>query len=812
MQITDANIARLRAKQQQQQQQQQGQPATNGNPFFDPNGSFAQYLNKQGISLEEFYGRTEDGKDLFSSIRREREYVQPYLDQKWVSDNLPNLAGMGAKELARAKEEYMKRGRAMAMADHSDRQAEVTNMEKVGSVVNAGARGVVGLADSASGLVKTIAGKDNTVSEYIDAGVKYAKDALAEANSQEQQELVEYAQDLMSRGDIKKLTSLMVDFPTLLADQAVEQIGPLGVFSKGVGLAGKGLSALRGAEAANAVKTGTGLASKLANHGKVIAYSGYQMGGGMAQELAAAGIDPNSTGGIASVALAGLGGMAITAFTPATLEKHIMSNFLGKGLPEGTAKVLAQQTLQKLQQGGLIKTPVRYGTGLAKNALKGGVGEGFEEGAQSGLEGLARLMVNDDGSLRDLSANPITDQEMDGISKRSATGAFLGGVLGGTTRTVTNGFNRFGDSDKARLVKDNQQYWNDAQNGKFTGPATKDPSYDPETFNPDTLGKNERALYDLAQKRKEEIEAENAKKEADKQITDQLAEEYGSFSKTAKAEYDDTTKAKALTDEIDSIIDAIIATKADGVPVTKEEATAIINGIKDPVAKSAKLSEWAGLTNDPDLTSRSGAVAANTVSGYEFGTDGSYVNTRGAKDAEVSMTTAIEAALGRPVQDLAADIETAKAQSPEFAKQIEMYQKALQSGYINTAKEIADSFQKTVTKHLKNNPPPKQPKYSDTVNNSRRANAQNVGTIVQAMYGAGYWRRPNNKNKYKEDPIGFIDGLMDDVATTPANVLTQAEITEINTQLGNLKQAWENDQDYSMKLSEPVIKALTQVK
>lgn len=799
------------AESQLQQAQVQQQQAS-GNPFFDPQGAFADYLTQKGVKIEEFFGRTEDGKELFSPIQREREYVQPYLEHRWISENLPRLASMGlsGRDLERAKQDYMKTGRAMAMADHSDRQAEVGLVDKAGSWLNAAGRGAVGLADSASGLIKTVAGDNNVVSDYIDTGTKYAKDALAGMNQQEQQELVEYANKLMSNGDTSKLAKLLVDYPSLLADFTAEQLAPLGIFAKGVGLAGKGLKAVQGAKAGDAVQKGAGLASKIGGgHGTVMAYSGYQMGGGMAQELSEAGIDPSSSGGVMAVALAGLGGAAITRFTPATLEKHVMNNFLGRGLSENTAKVLSQQTLEKLKSGGLFKSPLRYGMGLSKNIAIGAAGEGAEEAMQSGLEGWARQMVNKDGTWRDLNTAPLTDADVEAITKRAAVGGLLGAAVGGPTRGASNTLNRFGDNAKAEKVRQNEQYWADAQNGKFTGPASKAEGFDLSTFDPDTLGKNERALYDLAMRRKAEIEEDTKAQEADKAITDELTTEFGEeHGATARGDYDNAKKAEAYKAEIDTIIDEIVKSGANGVPTDIAQAKAEIAAITDPSAKAMKLKEWADLVGNSDLSVRAGKVATSGVDGYTFGTDGSYSNN--TSDAEVAMSTAIETALGGKISDLSTELENLRSNST-FAPYIDKYRKAVERGYTTTAKEIAEQFRKVIVKHNKDNPPPAKPKYSDTVGKSLLSNGAKIATIVQAMRGPTYWKNKGFE-AYKTDPIAEVTDLLDRVSTAPLNVFKDNERTELITQLTALKTAWESDQDHSIQLSPDLIRALTQVK
>lgn len=819
----ERQVANMEALQQKQLELQQAQ-ATNqlhqsqvqqqqasGNPFFDPEGSFAQYLAQKGITVDQFFGRTEDGKELFSPIQREREYVQPYLEQKWLSDNLPRLASMGmtGRDLDRAKQDYMKVGRSMAMADHSDRQADVSFTDQVGSWLNAAARGATGLVDSASGLVKTVAGDDNVVSEYVDAGVKFAKDALANMNQQEQQELVDYAHQLMNRGDTSKLAKLFVDYPSLLADFTAEQLAPLGIFAKGVGLAGKGLNAARGVKATEATQKGTGLASKITGgNGTVMAYSGYQMGGGMAQELSAAGIDPSSSGGVMAVALSGLGGAAITRFTPATLEKHILNNFMGRGLSEQTAKVLSKQTLDKLTSGGLFKTPLRYGMGLSKNAVTGALGEGAEEALQSGLEGWARQMVNKDGTWRDLNANPFTDADVDAVTKRAAVGGLVGAVVGGPTRAGNNALSIYGDNAKSEKVRQNQQYWNDAQNGKFTGPASKAEGFDISNFDPSNLGKNERALYDLAMKRKAEIEEDTKAKEADKAITNELTTEFGEeHSTTARGDYDNVAKAEAYKAEIDAIIDTIVKSGANGVPTDIATAKAEIAAITDPVAKSAKLSEWAEMINDAELTSRAGKVATGAVDGYTFGTDGSYTNN--AQDAELAMTTAVETALGGTVNDVNAELDNLR-NNEKFAPYVDKYRKALERGYVNTAKDIAEQFRKVIVKHNKDNPPPVKPKYSETVGKSFLTNGLNIATVARAIRGKNYWNK--GYKAFEVDPVAELTTLINQFATTPIDGLKKAERDEIITQLTSLRDAWNNDQDYNFEFSPETLRALQTVK
>lgn len=832
--LVDRSLARLEAQnaqkisameqlaqhRAQQQSYQQGLPqeAQAINPMLDPNGNFAKYLAEKNISMDTYLN--------MPTIARERELVQPYLDQRWVTHNLPTAtaSGLNGQELERQKEAFMRDGRAMAMADFSDRQAEVSNWEKAGAIANAAARGVVGLADSASGLIKTAAGDDNVVSKYIDSGVEQAGQGLAAMNNAEQQELTSYFKTLAQNGDVAKMAKLAVDYPSLFADQFAEQIGPLGAFSKGVNLVDKGAKALRGvkaveevADVANTARKGTGLMKSITGgNGTVMAYSGYQMGGGMAQELSEAGIDPNSEGGIKAVLYSGLGGATISRFAPATLEKSFMNNLLGKGVSEKTAKVLAQQELKKLTAGGLFKSPTRYATGLVKSGLKGGVGEGAEEGLQSALEGYSRQMVTQDGKWRNLDANPWTDADTDTLIKRASTGAALGFGLGAGMKAGVNTLNSYGDSTKANLVNENVKYWADAGQGIFSGPATKTEGYDPATFDPNTLGKRERALYDFAEEnriRNEQQAEENAK---NKQIDDDLSATFGESNKdTARADYENAIKAQNVTTTIDETLNDIIANNANvqGVPQDVETARAELARITDPVAKTAKLQEWADLLANPELKAKASTIAQNLVQGYEFSQDGSYTNAKKASAVEAGLTAAIIKATGKPVTDLATDIEAVKQLNPEFGKYLDAYKEALTRGYTNTAEQVVKDFDTAVAKWQKKTPKA-QPEstVSDVVSRSRRANGRDVATVAEALFGTRGWNSKNGREAYNSDPIAFINDLADHVATSGRKALSDEDAQTIISELEKLKQAWDNNQDYKMTLSPDLVSRLTAVK
>lgn len=794
-----------------------GQPVAPANPMLDPNGNFAKYLNEKGVTLEDYLTK-------MPSIQREREFVTPYLEEMWVKQNLPRAVqqGVTGAKLEQAREEYLRTGRAMAGADFLDRQAEVGLTERVGSLANAAGRGLVGLVDSASGLIKTVAGDDNIVSRGLDAGVEGANEALKGMNNAEQQELVDYFKSLASKGEVAKMAKLVADYPvSIVTDQLVEQIAPLGAFSKGA----TALSKATGLAKAGDKLAESGRAGKfLADNAKIAAYSGYQMSGGMAQELSEAGIDPNSEGGIMAVGLAGLGGAAISAFTPSNLEKTILRNFMGRGLPENTSKVLAKETLEKLSAGGLFKTPTRYGMGLAKNISKGALGEGTEEGLQSGLEGYARQMVNQDGTWRDLSTRPWTEADSNAVATRATTGAVLGAGLGGAAKGLSNSLNRFADNERSRLYEDNKFYANQAEQGVYAAPNT----------DVDNMTPAERALFDRAEQvrtEKAETEAEAVRvqeeetrareeaariREEENRANAEIESKYGEFSKTAKGDRATTISAQTVSTEVSAILEEIMANNTTGVPGVPQDlaqAQAELNAITDPVAKSSKLTEWATATANENAKVRIADLTKKLVDGYSFNPDGTYTNTTAQTDVDNIMSTAVQKMTGTVSQDLQGDLTNIRTSNPEMAPLVDAYKAAMSDGYYNTAKEIADKFNATVDKWVRKNPPPKQSVVvSDTVDRSRLDNAQIIGTIARAMYGARHWGSQKVRTAFKEDPIAFVNELIETVAGTPLQALKPAEVQAINAELRNLRDAWSNDKSYNVKLTPELIKRLTKVK
>lgn len=793
-----------------------GQPVAPANPMLDPNGNFAKYLNEKGATLEDYLTK-------MPSIQREREFVTPYLEEMWVKQNLPRAVqqGLTGSKLEQARDEYIRTGRAMAGADFLDRQAKVGPIERVGSLANAAGRGLVGLVDSASGLIKTVAGDNNIVSRGLDAGVEGANEALKGMNNAEQQELVDHFKSLASKGEVAKMAKLAADYPSLFADQLAEQIAPLGAFAKGA----TAISKATGLAKAGDKLAESGKAGKfLADNAKIAAYSGYQMSGGMAQELSEAGIDPNSDGGIMAVGLAGLGGAAISSFTPSNLEKTILRNFMGRGLPENTSKVLAKETLEKLTAGGLFKTPTRYGMGLAKNVSKGALGDGTEEGAQSGLEGYASQMVNQDGTWRDLSTTPWTEADSNAVATRATTGAVLGAGLGGAAKGASNALSRYGDNERSRLVNDNQFYANQAEQGVYAAPNT----------DVDNMTPAERALFDRAEQvrtEKADAEAEAVRvqeeetiareeaariREEENRANAEIESKYGEFSKTAKGDRATTTSAQAVPTEVSAILEEIMANNTTGVPGVPQDlaqAQAELNAITDPVAKSSKLTEWATATANENAKVRIADLTKKLVNGYSFNPDGTYANTTAQADVDNIMSTAVQKMTGTVSQDLQGDLTNIITSNPEMAPLVDAYKSAMSDGYYNTAKEVADKFNATVDKWVRKNPPPKQNiVVSDTVNKSRLVNAQNIGTITQAMHGARHWSSPKVRTAFKEDPIAYVDELIDTVAGAPIQALKPEEVRAINTELGNLREAWKNDQAYDVKLTPELIERLTQVK
>lgn len=783
-------LARLNAAYQTQQQQltptaQQAQQDPSAlqplNPMQDPNGNFARYLANKNLSLDKVFDPN------VTSIEREREYVMPYLEEMWRTTNLPKAtqAGLRGSQLEQAKEAFFKEGRAMALADFSDRQAEVGTTEKLGSYLNAAGRGLAGLADSVSGIVKTTAGKDNAVSGAIDSGVKLTEEALRGANNPEQQELIDYLHQLMNKGEYAKIAKLAVDYPSLGVDQLVEQVAPLGGFGKVASATGKALQ--RSSGVANAVKAveGTKLGKAALATAPVSSYSALQGAGSVAQELSNAGIDP-STDGFWSVATAGLGSGALTAVLPATLEKTFLNNFKSIGLSDGTAKqatemakVMARNKLASAQAGGLLKTPIRYGTGLAKNAVVGSLAEGTEEGLQSALEGWAVNRHNADGSIKD----HLTDEDIENIKRRAGTGALLGAGLGGAARAGANTLSRYGDNARSQEIRDNVKYWEDAeQRGEYTAPQDAD------------TNSATRALKETADETKARLEAEKAAAEAENAIVESLKPKYGDFTQQARSDFDEKP-----TVDTDSVIETIVknAPANSNVPTTTEEAKAVLDKA-DATTKATILTEWANATNNQDIIA--GTTEAVDTLATKYGLV-SAVNTK--------LSDNIEAITGKAVSgDINSTIDTLAKGNTELENLASVYKQAQQDGYAKTAEAVADKFTAELRRQVRNgNIKNTADTTTDTTTHAKNAVIKNldpIGVVAGAVYGAklpSAWSK-----KIQNKPLDAINDLLYQVGMSKYIPKATKQLA-IDT-LQQAQQKWSNGEEFDIVLPDEVYNEL----
>lgn len=763
------------AAQQAQVAQETAAPV---NPLMDPTGGFAQYLKTQhGLTLDDVFNTG------VSSIQREREFVMPYLEEKWRTENAPmaQQQGLTGTKLQQARDEYFRTGRAYGLADFSDRQAEIDTAGRVGSVLNAAGRGLVGLGESASGLIKTTAGDKNVASEWIDAGTQAANQTLREVNNPEQQELVDYLHGLAERGEYSKMAKLVVDYPFLAADQAVEQVAALGAFGKGL----KGLGTLAKLDK---VAKAAGVSKKVADLGTVAAYSGYQSAGGVAQELSRAGIDPSDEGARNNVMFAGLTSAAIGALTPATLEKTAISNLMGKGVSEQSAKILARDTLAKMQAGGLLKTPLRYGAGLSKNVLKGAVGEGLEEYGQSGAEAAYVAQTRPDGTDKGFAG--MTDADWDNVERRAGSGAVLGAILGGATKGSTNVLSRYGDTAKSQLVADNARYWNDADTrGEYTAPEN-------------ARGKTE-ALRQAAETRKAEIEAEKAKAEQDKAILDDLKAKYGDFATEAKIDFDNI--ANRPTIDTDTAINAVVG-KGTGTPATVEEAQQQLNETPDATARANLLKQWATATNDETIQGIVNPIADDVSKVVESNTT----------EADTTIADTLAVATKRDITSDSVDSEIDNfAKGRGVLEQLaSQYKQAKADGYTATAKAIADKFAAEVQKQLGSGKIKTEPEteISDALRTAKDNSLTGVVGVVSMLDGTKGWNK-KNRMEFNTDPKGYVDELITRLREIPPQSdIDPTRIKAVQQQLQDVRASWDTENPTHFELSSDDIAWLKSLK
>lgn len=762
---------------QQAQGAQGAQPGdTPSNPLMDPEGGFAQYLKTQhGLTLDDVFNTG------VSSIQREREYVMPYLEEKWRTENAPiaQQQGLLGSKLRQARDDYFRMGRAYGLADFSDRQAEIDTVGRVGSALNAAGRGLVGLGESASGLIKTAAGDKNIASDWIDAGTNVATQILRDANNPEQQELVDYLHGLAERGEYSKMAKLVVDYPFLAADQAVEQVAAFGGF-------GKGLQGLSAVSKLDKVAKTAGVSKKLADIGKVAAYSGYQSAGSVAQELSRAGIDPSDEGARNNVMFAGLTSAAIGALTPATLEKTAINNLMGKGVSEQSAKILARDTLAKMQAGGLLKTPLRYGAGLSKNVLKGAVGEGLEEYGQSGAEAAYVAQTRPDGTDKGFAG--MTDADWENVERRAGSGAVLGAVLGGATKGSTNVLSKYGDTAKSQLVADNARYWNDAETrGEYTAPEN-------------ARGKTA-ALREAAEARKAEIEAEKARAEQEQAILDDLKAKYGDFATEAKSDFD--IIANRPTIDTDSAINAVVG-KGNGTPATVEEAQQQLNETPDATARANLLKQWATATNDKTIQDIVNPIADEVSKVVEPST----------AEADTTIADSLAVATKRDVtsNNVEAELDSFAKGRGVLEQLASQYKQAKADGYTATANAIADKFAAEVQKQIGSGKITTEPELSDALRTAKDNSLTGVVGIVSMLDGTKGWNKAN-RAEFNTDPKGYIDELITRLREIPPQSdIDPVRIKAVQQKLQDVRASWDTDSPIHFELSPEDITWLKSLK
>lgn len=771
------------AQEQQELGATQEAPEQPANAMLDPNGGFAQWLASRNTNLQDVMG--------LMSIERQREYVDPYLKERWRVHNLPQAvsAGLTGKALKQAEEDYYRNGRAMALADFSDRQAEVGTMEKIGSLANSAGQGLVGLVDSVSGLGKAVGGKDNAISGALDTGVKVARDALRGLNNEEEQEITDYFHKLANNNEWGKMAQLVVDYPSLGLGQIAEQIAPLGVWGKALKAAGRGTNALaKATEVERLANVGKGLA-KGSSTATITSYSGVQGAGGVAQEMASAGIDPNSPGAMLNVALVGLGSAAIAKLTPATLEKTALQNFMGRGVSEETAKVLAKESVEALKGMGIVKTPLRYGLGLTKNAIKGGAGEGLEESLQSALEGAGIALTNPDGSARDIS--DVTPEEWDRVAKRGATGGLMGFGLGGAARGAANALSIYGDTAKSQMVRDNDRYWQAAENeGKYIAPEN-------------ARGKNAEELRRVAEENAKRIEEEKASAKASAEIDTALKEKYGDFGTTARSDYESALKAQPIVENLNDIVERVSKARQAVDPtfepdVFKQSLTTVTN----PNERVDLVRQEADKLGDAVLLGEIDGLRKTLQPDYEFTEDGRYINKSFTNTDDV-VKTAIESFTGRPVENVDESLATIRATKPELANVVDKYLQAKADGYTNTAKEIADKFESEVNRAMRKG---SKNKTAPTIPVEKiRPNSAALVDIAGALLGK------RQAIKYAtdlfKDPIKSVESLTNSLHANIGRMgLSEAQQNTLLTSLSELEQAWKNgNYDHQMPTFDKAI-------
>lgn len=568
----------------QQAIQQGAEPSQVVSPLQNPDSDFAKFLQSKGTTLEEYV--------QMPVARRQQEYAEPYLNERWMieSSTRPELMRLEGKSLEREKQRFKNMGLNAYAANFDAMRDAEGFLGKVGNFAGDVVEGAGGFVDAVGGITKSVLGNDSVIGGGLNKIGTFVSDFGRGLATEAEQDAERYMQDTLQRGEYGELAKLVVNNPLMAVGEVGQMLGGVG----GYGAAAKGVTKLasKGLKLANAADK----ADKVVSAGSKLArsmptYSAVQVGGQVANELDERGIDLTTVNGRLAVLASALGGAAMTKLTPSNIENQIMK----MGLSKEAGKILTREMVQDATKMGLLKGPAKYGLGLAKNAGKSSLNEGIEELGQEGIGAFfAQALLDDSGNVRSWADVPEDVKEQ--VIRRAVSGGVMGAGLGAGFGTARNMFNKQGDTEKAQQIAQSEQHWKEQDAAEAARVKAEQDKLDEEK----ALRMAEEELAAKAQKEAQKAEEERIKQEQEK--LDKLVQ-HEMFIKRAKErerimrDYDGEISAQ----DVDKILDVrefdehLNAVKQQAESVLDREQLALLNEQWD--ASTVRGSRVAALEN-----------------------------------------------------------------------------------------------------------------------------------------------------------------------------------------------------------------------
>lgn len=213
----------------------------NGNPvpsyLADPNSAF----NKRLGAL----GKTYDDYRKMSVLERQRDVIDPMLQEAWTSELSTNTQLQQSNNLDKVKEAWFNQYRNKYDANFDAIEKKEGLLDKVTNFGADVGEGVVDVVGALGDITKPIFGQENWFAQGTDAVRTGAGEFLKNVQSDAEKQREEYLGKKLAQGEYGEAGKFLAENGMMVVGEAGKVLGGVGGFgklAKGAGyLAGKGL-------------------------------------------------------------------------------------------------------------------------------------------------------------------------------------------------------------------------------------------------------------------------------------------------------------------------------------------------------------------------------------------------------------------------------------------------------------------------------------------------------------------------------------------------------------------------------------------